>query len=235
MTRLIHWIVLTAMAFAALATTSLATPVRAQTAMAASAETAAPTVERPNPPDFLQVYRGLLDEHAGVRDCVDDERKDALERYWARKVPLVAAAYDVSLAYRRCEGFNAFWATLYFSGYDSPEEWIEVEFRLIRTAAIERAGADVDQMTEALAILRAERSRLMKERGRRTPTERATIEEFTRLAYAVDALTPLPGDPEQFAQIIEHDRERLLAALPETAEQELLDALDAAGIELEDE
>lgn len=215
-TGALGWLVLGLLAIVALVSTSVITPARAD------------TVERPEKPDFLSVYTQLVGPFSAYKSCVDEKSAKAIATMWEREAPIAASIYDIGHAYRNCEGFAEFWNTIYFLGFDSPEQWIDIELRLIRTAGMQRAETDLAALRGARDWLREAAQRVAKAPRMGNDERRLARRHISRMLYVVETMMPEDGDAELFAELLELRRDDFLSFLPEESEGRLSEVLEFA-------
>ena len=198
--------------------------------------------ERPNPPDFVRAWRAFMQGDADYRTCVREAQRVAIARMWTQRVPLESAMTDVSVAYRGCPGFDSFWSTLYFAGYDAPEAYIAAELALAKAAAralLERFDAEEEDdrvralaMEDAVTFFTKAIDQVRTDEGQLPRATLDAIEDrLLGMRYVVEALGRgrwNPMETPSLAELVAEHAERLTRILPETAVAELTDALDVA-------
>ncbi|MCI4661453.1 MAG: hypothetical protein MRY63_06470 [Neomegalonema sp.] len=192
----------------------------------AALETGSSLAQRPDKPDFMAISAALDGQFSLYKTCVDETISEAIGAMWERAAPVAAALYDVSGAYRRCEGFAEFWPTLYFAGFDSPEQWVDIELRAIKTAAMVRAETDVATMRDSRNRLRQAWLNIPNDRVLKADEKDQARKALSAMIYVLDTLRPNEGDAEHLKPLVEAKREALLAHLPEGSEERLKEALE---------
>lgn len=179
---------------------------------------------RAEQPSFRTAWLAYQEGDGGYFSCVEEAKKEALAEMWRRRAPLEGGVYAMSRAYRECEGFATFWPQLYLAGFDSPEQWIEYELRLLRAAAIAEGEIDPAELTRSRNLLRdAIAATTDSETGAREERLHAR-DVLLGHHYAATAISmDRPVDDDE-ADLVDNYPDLLRAALPEGA----LDAVKAA-------
>lgn len=183
--------------------------------------------ERPETPDPAAVYAALGTAHRSFAACATEARDKAIADMWARSAPIDSALYDISHAVRNCEGFANFWSALYFSGFDSPEDWIAVDIQLLKTAALKRLETTRETVSEADAFLGRVRRSAQENNRLDRDSRRETLDELSRLREAVRAANPteVVVSAETLETLAETAETDIFSLLPEEAETALEAAL----------
>lgn len=224
----LRWMMIVIATISGAAGTSIVRPAYGQTAQTEAA------LERPETPDVVGAHVALHEEFDAYAACVHPKKIEAIALMWERRAPIDAALHDISHAYRQCEGFQEFWAALYFLGYDSPEQWIEREIRVVKTVAAARAETDVETLRTARAFIRSAWEKAPDSRRLDADQKAQAREALYDMMYVVDALRPRDGDMDAFKPLVEHASDAYLVYLPEAAEEALAQALAFAERDEED-
>lgn len=204
----------------ALVSTSIVSAAQAQTAQAA--------VERPSEPDFISIYAQMIGRFSSYKECTDEVTKKTIATMWERQVPMAASLYDIGHAYRSCEGFEDFWQSLYFAGFDTPEQWIDMHLRLIRLSGMLKAETDMEAMTKARDWLRTAMERTPRASRLSAEERRSAQRLLSEMMYNVVNMMPNEGDPALFAELIEKRPDDFFVFLPEESDLRLKETLEFA-------
>ena len=207
---------------AAAAALLAATPVIGQTEQTPADIAAA----RAATPDFVSVWVSYLSDNDAYYTCVEEQKTAALSEMWRRRAPLESALIEISVAYRGCPGFDAFWNTVYFSGYDSPEAWILDEIQAAKAAVLAQAEIDAERVAHARDRLARAAKATRRLEGVARRARIAGRNQLSAHVYALTVLAPDTTPSVELTELIAENGELLAAILPEEASESASTAVE---------